>query len=319
MQIDTTQPDTNTTADDEFEIEVVDDAAVPVKPEGETTAAPPEKAEVETPAKPTKPAQDDDDEDLAEYGEKVRKRISKEVWKRREAERKAAALEEQLSRVNTEKQQFQQRQYQSEEAIVQANEAALKAERERIEKEYKSAYDTGDTDAMFRATDALANVRVREIAIENWKRQRPAQPQQTQQTQQQRPQQQTQQPQQADPRALEWASNNHWFGRDAAKTGAAYAIDAQLKSEGFDPRSDDYYEELDKRMADSFPDLRKQVSTPEPAQTQRPQTSQPVVGATRTSGTGGKKKVTLTASQVEMANKLGVPLAEYARYLNQGN
>ena len=110
---------------------------------------------------------------------------------------------------------------------------------------------------------------------------------------------------------IEWASKNTWFGQDPIKTGAAYALDAELKSRGVDPRSDAYYEELDRRLAEAFPDIRKAPQKP------RQTPSQPVAGVTTRTTGGEKRKVTLTASEAAMAERLGVPLAEYARYLKR--
>lgn len=242
----------------------------------------------------------DDDDDLNEYGERVVKRINKEVWKRREAERKAEALEAQARELATRLQELEQRTVQSDDAAVSAKEAVLGAEYEKVQAAYKAAYDVGDTDEMFRATERLAELKSEQRQLMGMKEQleerkkRPAQP---------APEQPYRGP---DKRALEWASANDWFGKDVAKTGAAYAIDAALKSEGFDPNSEEYYEELDNRLRKEFPALRgSDQPKPQP-------TSQPVAGVSRSPTSN--RQVRLSASEVAMAQKLGVPLAEYARF-----
>ena len=112
----------------------------------------------------------------------------------------------------------------------------------------------------------------------------------------------SQQPQsQPDPRALRWAQGNEWFGTNVAKTGAAYAIDAALKMEGYNPSSEDYYSELDRRIGDSFP--QQETSRPRPT----------VAGVSKTSSS--PKKVRMNQNQIAMARKLGVPLEEYAKFV----
>lgn len=134
--------------------------------------------------------------------------------------------------------------------------------------------------------------------------------QQPEQVNQPAPTQQPQQQPQAqpDPRALQWAQVNSWFGQDAAKTGAAYAIDAQLKMEGYDPSSEEYYSELDRQLAVAFPDMGKGSSKPKQ-----------VVASVSRAPSAPNKKVSLSTSQMAMARKLGVPLEEYAKFVRNTN
>jgi len=114
---------------------------------------------------------------------------------------------------------------------------------------------------------------------------------------------------QTDPRATEWASKNAWFGTDSAMTYTAFDLHRKLtEEEGFDPQSDDYYEEIDKRIKLEFPHKFGNVTQ----QTSKP--TQTVASATRSPKTG-RKSVKLTSSQVAIAKKLGVPLEEYAKQL----
>ena len=134
-----------------------------------------------------------------------------------------------------------------------------------------------------------------------------------QQTQQPAPVQPQQPQQQPDPKAEDWAKNNEWFGQDEAMTYAAFGIHKKLiEEEGFDPRTDEYYTELDKRMETEFP---HKLGTNGNG-SRRP--AQNVASVTRTAkGTGRKRRVKLSSSQVAMANKLGVPLEEYAKYVKE--
>jgi len=176
--------------------------------------------------------------------------------------------------------------------------------------EHKSAYESGDSDRMLDAAESIADAKVELKTLESQKHLFDKEPepvpsypsvQAPQQVQQQ--QQPAQQP---DPRALQWAQSNQWFGENAAMTGAAYAIDAQLKMEGYNPSSEDYYSELDKRIGESFP-----------AQTAKAKPKQVVAGVTRAQS--APKRVSLTKSQVAMANKLGVPPSEYAKFVRNTN
>ena len=245
--------------------------------------------------------EDSDNEDLDEYGERVRKRISKEVWKRREAERKNKELEDRLNEVMGSYKETQTNLIRSNEAALSAREEAIKSEFEKIQTTYKNSYDSGDTDEMFRATDRLTDLKAELRDIEGFKgrlKREAAVEEPVQRPRSNGP----------DERAVDWASRNEWFGKDVAKTGAAYAIDASLKSEGFDPSSDDYYEELNNRLYKEFPSLAKKEAPKAGVKS----SSQQVAGVSRGSTS---RQIKLSPSQVQMATKLGVPLAEYARYL----
>ena len=117
------------------------------------------------------------------------------------------------------------------------------------------------------------------------------------------------QPRQPDPRAEQWAEENKWFGQDEAMTFTALAHHKKLLKEGFDPKSDDYYEEINDYMKNQFPNKFNQK---EEVKEKAPQT---VAGTSRTSKTSGSKKVKLTPSQVAIAKKLGLTLEQYAKYV----
>ena len=166
---------------------------------------------------------------------------------------------------------------------------------------HKSAHEEGDSDKMLKAAEDIAEVKYELKQLEN---QTPfVAPTQKQSTAVEQPQVNASQPQsQPDPRALRWAQGNEWFGTDVAKTGAAYAIDAALKMEGYNPSSEDYYSELDRRIGDSFP--QQETSRPRPT----------VAGVSKTTSSS-PKKVRMNQNQIAMARKLGVPLEEYAKFV----
>ena len=118
----------------------------------------------------------------------------------------------------------------------------------------------------------------------------------------------------SDPRAEEWASQNAWFGNDSAMTYTAFDIHKQLvEKEGYDPQSNEYYEEVDRRIRVEFP---HKFGKMESNSTERAKPAQNVASAKRSSSTGRRKTVKLTQSQVAIAKRLGVPLEEYAKQLN---
>ena len=164
---------------------------------------------------------------------------------------------------------------------------------------HKSAHEEGDSDKMLKAAEDIAEVKYELKQLENQKPFVPPTPRQPSngQTQATAPQQPQSQP---DPRALRWAQDNSWFGTNVAKTGAAYAIDAALKMEGYNPSSEEYYSELDKRVVEAFSH-----------ETSRPR--QTVAGVSKTSSSS--KKVRMNQSQIAMARKLGVPIEEYAKFV----
>jgi len=183
---------------------------------------------------------------------------------------------------------------------------------EKARSEHKSAHEAGDSEGILRAAESIADAKVEIKSLENQKHlfdapevEAPVYPSVTPQPQQQATQQQA--AAQPDPRALQWAQSNSWFGQDAAKTGAAYAIDAQLKMEGYNPSSEEYYSELDLRIADAFPVMKKEVKPPK----------QVVASVSR--GQSAPKKVSLTPNQVAMAKRLGVPQNEYAKFVRNTN
>ena len=119
--------------------------------------------------------------------------------------------------------------------------------------------------------------------------------------------------QQSDPRAEDWASKNAWFGNDSAMTYTAFDIHKTLvEKEGYDPKSDEYYAEVDKRIRLEFPHKFDKV---EDTTTERAKPAQNVASAKRSASTGRKKTVKLTPSQVAIAKRLGVPLEDYAKQL----
>ena len=252
---------------------------------------PVQAAEPETPS----PAQEE------EYSNRVQKRISQEVAKRHEAERRAAAVEERIIKLQRDYQQAQDN-------ALTSGTSAIEAQRASLKRDYDDAYNSGDTDKMFTVQDKLSRLSTQQSDMEKHKanneRYRTQQTQMQQQPQQQ-PQAQQAPPAEPEAKAVEWARKNKWFGQDEAMTGAAYAIHNRLvNTESYDTTSDDYFKELDTRLKAAFPaKFSKQKSN-----------SSPVAAVTGRGATS--KRVKLNQAQLDVCKKLGVTPEQYARYVD---
>ena len=258
----------------------------------------------------TQQASEDDNFDKAENA--TQKRIDRLTKKMREAERQREEALKYAQNVQAEAQQLKQRMDTLDSNYV--NEYSTRVESQIVSAEEKlaKAIEMGDTNGVIEAQRSITR-----LAIENDRAQQ-AKVQQQRYAQQVQAQQQAavrqpmpqQQPRRPDPKAEQWAQKNAWFGEDEAMTYAAFGIHKKLvEDEGFDPQSNDYYNELDRRMQTEFPH-KLNGGSKRPAQT--------VASVSRsTSGRSSGKKVRLTPSQVAIAKKLGVPLEEYAKYVKE--
>jgi len=244
----------------------------------------------------------------------TQKRIDRLTKKMREAERREQEALNYAKQVQNEAAQLKQRFSALDSNYVTEYSSRVQTQMEQTEKELARAMEIGDTAAAVEANKkmiALASESERaNQARQAQERQKQQQQQQPAPQQQQYAPQQQQQVRRPDPKAEDWAQRNEWFGQDEAKTFAAFGIHKKLvEDEGFDPQSDEYYTELDRRIADTFGGNAK-TANKRPAQT--------VAGVSRsTSGRSSGKKVRLTPSQVAIAKKLGVPLEEYAKYVKE--
>ena len=190
---------------------------------------------------------------------------------------------------------------------LDATEKQLKDKLDLARSAYADAFEAQDKEKLLRAQEALneAQTDLKNVAVTKSKF--TEQPEQKEQVQQQP----AQQPVQPDPRAVDWQSNNEWFGKDNIMTASALAIDAELKNEGYSPNDEDFYDEIDKRMRTAFP---TKFTKEEPVQQERndgsSSPSQVVAGGSRSSP--NPKKVKLSQEDVRLANKWGIPLEQYA-------
>jgi hypothetical protein len=243
----------------------------------------------------------------------TQKRIDRLTKKMREAQRREEEAINYAKQVQEEATKLKERFSALDSNYVTEYTNRVSTQMEQTEKELARAMELGDTAAVVEANKKMIalsaeNERANQAKLAQERQQQQAEQQQAapQQTQA-APQQQIKRP---DPKAQDWASRNEWFGQDEAKTFAAFGIHKKLvEDEGFDPTSDEYYTELDRRISDTFGGEAKSASK-RPAQT--------VAGVSRSnSGRSSGKKVRLTPSQVAIAKKLGVPLEEYAKYVKE--
>jgi hypothetical protein len=178
---------------------------------------------------------------------------------------------------------------------------------------YQKAYDEGDADAMFEAQKNLSKLALEEAQVEHAKKRQEQQAAAAQAAPQGQQQQQPV-PQRAKPdaKAEAWAAKNEWFGQDQTMTYAAFGIHRQLiEDEGFDPTSDEYYTELDRRVRDEFP--QKFGGSKDKG----PRVASAESTASKSSTKKGRRTVKLTPSQIQIAKRLNVPLEEYAKYVKE--
>ena len=247
-------------------------------------------------------------EELEQYSEGVQKRISKLTKKWREAERQKEAALDFAKGVQTEHKTLQTKMAKLEPSYVNAVENRVKSGLEAAKSTLVRAREAGDIDAEVNAQKEIARLGMEEVRVHTLRNKLSEQKEQVVQTPSLN---QALQTPLADPKAEEWAEKNDWFGKDSAMTYTAFDLHKKLvDQQGFDPKSDEYYVEIDKQMRLDFPHKfgrnNSQEST-KPTQT--------VASATR-SVKPGRNTVRLTSSQVAIARKLNVPLEEYAKQLN---
>ena len=254
------------------------------------------------------------DSELEEYSKGDQSRISKLTRKMREAERREAAALDYAKAVEYKRREMESQFVKRDSVYNKKLEESVKTGMEAAQKELAAAIESGNAESQVEA-----NKRIASLAFENAKLQQAKENAPEVEEPKQRPQLSDEQylPRRTpnelpdpDPRAEDWAARNRWFGQDRAMTFTAFEIHKDLvEKEGFDPKSNDYYKEVDRRIRLDFPhkfDKGGSVNTSAPVQT---------VASANRSVKPGRKTVRLTPSQVAIAKKLGVPLEEYAKQL----
>ena len=260
----------------------------------------------------TKLEKKEEKDELKEYSDGVQKRIAKLTRKMREAERQREEAVAYAQSIKNKNDEMEGRMSKMDSSYVSEFETRVKTGLAAAKLALKNAIESQDVEAQIAEQQQLAaltmdEARVNSIKVANENKPK-AQEREVNITPQQRAPQQ-----QSDPRAEEWASRNTWFGNDSAMTYTAFDIHKTLvEKEGFDPQSNEYYAEVDKRIRLEFPHKFDKV---EDTSTERARPAQNVASARRSASTGRKKTVKLSPSQVAIAKRLGVPLEAYAKQL----
>ena len=310
-------PDTEVTLPEETVKEGAQDVAVPEKkPEGEVEVteekkeeAPKELIQEET----TKEETPKQESELDEYSEGVKKRIAKLTKRMRESERQRDEATKYAQSVLREQKSLKERLSKLDTGYVSEMESRITSSLEAAKSKLKQAREDGSIETEIEAQKEIAKLGYEEARLADMKISQEAEKKKIESNKQQpNIQQERSQTPKPDPRATEWAEQNAWFGKDNAMTYTAFDLHRKLvEEEGYDPQSEDYYGELDRRIKLEFP--HKFGNNTE--QSTKP--TQTVASATRNVKRGtGRKTVRLTSSQVAIAKKLNVPLEEYANQVN---
>jgi hypothetical protein len=283
--------------DDDLEIEVQDDT--PEKDRGK-----PKAPEVEPPAGA-------DDDDLEGYSDSVKKRINKlkfDQHAERRAKEEAVRLREEAinyaEKVRKENEELRRAYSEGESVLVNESKARIGSELAAAKADYKTAYESGDADAVLVAQEKLIRLQNQQERLQNYKpRVAPAQQQAPQPAKPAAPQ-----VAKPDERAVKWAENNQWFMKDKAMTGFAMGLHEDLVAQGIDPASDLYYNKIDAAVRRTFPDRFDDGNTEEKAP--RRQAGPVVAPAARS--VKASRKVVLTSTEAALAKRLGVPLKVFA-------
>ena len=247
--------------------------------------------------------------ELEDYSETVKRRIAKLTRKMREAERREEAALDYAKRVQGEQENLKSRFSRLDTGYVSEMENRIKSSMEAVAARLAKAREDGDLKAEIAAQTEISKLGYEEARLAEIKSKQVVEPKAEERVVRQ-PQVQ-EQPINPDPKAQQWAQKNTWFGQDEAMTYTAFSLHKRLvEEEGYDPQTDEYYSEINRRIKLEFPHKFGSVNTNT--------TSKPtqVVASANRSSKPGRKSVRLTPSQVAIANKLGVPLEEYAKQLN---
>ena len=298
----------NAAEDTQYELDVGDAEETEIELEQPEEDVPRGTNEIElseeTPAK--------EEAEMEQYSESVQKRINRLTKKMRDAEREREEALRYAQNVQSEAEKIRQRMETLDQGFMNEYGQRISIQQQQAEANLKRAVELGDADATVAAQKELTNLTIAADGYARAQRQAEARAQQAQDMPQQPAPQAAPQPQRPDPKAERWAEKNAWFGQDEAMTFAAFGIHKKLiEDEGFDPQSDDYYNELDSRIKREFPHKFGEEQSP----SRKP--AQNVAGVSRSTSSGRNKRVKLSPTQVAIAKKLGVPLEEYAKYVKE--
>tara|TARA_Y100000289_G_C3920791_1_gene150216 strand:- start:108 stop:1034 length:927 start_codon:yes stop_codon:yes gene_type:complete len=290
-----------------------------VEIEEEKNDEPDEKPEVSTDtetATEEKKQEASDADDLSQYSESVKKRITKLTKKYRDEEREREAAVQFAESVKKQNEELKAKLAKLDTTYVGEFDTRVQSQAAAAKEAYRKAYEAGDADAMYEAQQTISKIALEEARLNQLKQEReeeakkaevngaapaPAQPAPTAP------------PPKPDPRAEEWASKNEWFGQDQTMTYAAFGIHKTLiEEEGIDPNTEEYYTELDNRIKSEFPHKFGETK-----KSSGPRVASAGATASKSASQKGRRTVKLTPSQIAIAKRLNVPLEEYAKYVKE--
>ena len=303
----------STNAAEEQEIEIIEEddkeQQEELKLEEEAPASEAQSASEEERSEPDK------EEELEQYSKSVQTRINKLTHKFREEESQRKAAMEFAEAVKKQNDDLKSRLDKLDESFVGEFGSRIESQIAAAKSSYQKAYDEGDAEAMFEAQKSLSKLALDEARLDESKQRREKAPVEAPQQRQQEPQQ-AQQPATPppDPKAEVWATKNEWFGNDQTMTYAAFGLHRQLiEDEGFDPASDEYYNELDKRIRVEFPQKFKETKRGDKG----PRVASAESSASKAPSGKGRRTVKLTASQIAIAKRLTIPLEASAKSVRE--
>ena len=277
-----------------------------------------ETKEEEKPEEEVKESEKEETDELDNYSDSVKKRISKLTSKFREEERQRQAAIEYAEAVKKQNEELQSRLSKLDTTYVGEFDSRVQSQSIAAKEAYRKAVEDNDVDAMYEAQQNISRIALEEARLNQIKQQReeqakvqeangatpaPAQPSATPPP-----------PPKPDPTAEEWAQKNTWFGQDQTMTYAAFGLHKQLiEEEGFDATSDEYYTELDNRIRTEFPHKFQETQK----KSSGPRVASAGTTASKSSSPKGRRTVKLTPSQIAIAKRLNVPLEEYAKYVKE--
>ena len=274
-----------------------------------------EEAVVDSKAPAEEEKQDTSDaDDLSEYSESVKKRISKLTSKFREEERQRNEAIKFAESVKKQNEELKAKLDKLDNTYVGEFDTRVQSQSIAAKEAYRKAVEENDVDAMYEAQQNISRIAMEEARLNQIKKDREEEAKRVEANgATPAPAQPTAPPPKPDPKAEEWAKKNTWFGQDQTMTYAAFGLHKQLiEDEGFDATSDEYYTELDNRIRSEFPhkfqEAQKRSNSPRVAS----------AGTTASkSSTKGRRTVKLTPSQIAIAKRLNVPLEEYAKHVKE--
>jgi hypothetical protein len=257
---------------------------------------------------------ENESDDLSEYSESVKKRISKLTNRFREEERQRQAALEFAESVKKQNEELKAKIDKLDTTYVGEFDTRVQSQSIAAKEAYRKAAEENDVDAMYEASQNIARIAMEEARLNELKTRREQQTKEVEAAPVAQPQQPQQPQARPDPKAEDWARKNEWFGQDNTMTYAAFGLHKQLiEEEGFDPNSDEYYNELDNRIRSEFPHKFKET----PKKSNSPRVASAGTTASKSSSPKGRRTVKLTASQIAIAKRLNVPLEEYAKYVKE--